>query len=53
MRNPELYPIVHKDFRKVVVKRFPFVVLYESDDVEIRILGIFHSRRDPKRFKKR
>lgn len=52
-RNPELYPIIYKKFRKVVVRHFPFIVLYEFDKLEIRILGVFHSRRNPKRFKKR
>ncbi len=52
-RDPELYPIVHKTFRKIVVKRFPFIILYEFDEVEIRILGVFHSRRNPKRYQRR
>jgi hypothetical protein len=29
-RNPELYPVVHRNARRVIVRRFPFVVIYES-----------------------
>jgi plasmid stabilization system protein ParE len=52
-RNPELYPLAHKNFRKIIVRRFPFVVIYEFDETSIRILAIFHSRRNPKIFKSR
>ncbi|MFH1196719.1 MAG: type II toxin-antitoxin system RelE/ParE family toxin [bacterium] len=52
-RNPELYPIVFHSFRKVVVRRFPFLIIYEFDDKQIRILGVFHSRRNPKLLSKR
>lgn len=31
--------------RRVVVNRFPYVVIYELVDLEIRILAIAHSRR--------
>lgn len=52
-RTPELYPRTYKHIRKIVVRRFPFIILYEFDDNEIRIIAIFHSRRNPKTIEKR
>jgi plasmid stabilization system protein ParE len=46
--NPHLYPIVHRTLRRAVVWRFPFAVFYEVTADEIRIVAVFHSRRDPK-----
>ncbi len=28
-RDPDAYPKVHKSFRRIVVKRFPFALFYE------------------------
>ena len=51
--SPEMYLKVHKDIRRIVVRRFPFAVFYEITATEIRILAIFHSRRDPSRWQSR
>ncbi len=51
--NPQLYPIVHKKIHRVVVRKFPFAIFYEIQQSEITILAVFHSRRDPQRWKKR
>jgi plasmid stabilization system protein ParE len=51
--NPQLYPIVHKNIRRTVIRRFPFAIFYEVSESEIRIIGIFHARRDPSQWKSR
>lgn len=52
-RVPQLFPLVHRNIRRVVVRRFPFAVFYEIKELEIRVLAVFHSRRDPEIWKKR
>ena len=52
-RNPETYPKVYKSIRRIVVRRFPFALFYEISGAEIRVLAIFHSRRDPSRWQRR
>ena len=52
-RSPEMYPTIHKSFRRIVVRRFPFALFYEIVSTEIRVLAVFHSRRDPARWKSR
>jgi len=51
--NPQHYPIVYKNIHRAVVRRFPFAVFYEVTESEIRVIGVFHSRRDPDRWMKR
>ncbi|MGB2869542.1 MAG: type II toxin-antitoxin system RelE/ParE family toxin [Bacteroidota bacterium] len=52
-RNPESFPVVHRGFRRAVVKRFPFAVFFEVHKSEIRVQAVFHSRRDPSRWQSR
>ena len=53
VRNPQLYPIVYRTLRRVVVRRFPFAVFYEATADEIQVVAVFHSRRDPEMWKSR
>jgi plasmid stabilization system protein ParE len=52
-RNPSLYPTEFENYRKKVVRRFPFKIIYEIIDDHIYILAVFHSRRNPNQLKKR
>jgi plasmid stabilization system protein ParE len=45
---PELHQCVYKDVRRGVVRKFPYSVLYRVTAKQIRIIAVFHSRRDPK-----
>lgn len=44
--SPEMYPKVHREARRIVVRRFPFAIFYEINS-EIRVLAVFHSKRNP------
>ena len=50
-RNPSLYSIEFENYRKKVVRRFPFKIIYEIIDDHIYILAVFHSRRNLKQLK--
>ena len=52
-RNPEVYPVVHKDVRRATVRRFPYGLFYRVVGPEIVILGVFHGRRDPRSWQSR
>jgi plasmid stabilization system protein ParE len=51
--QPRASPLVYRSLRRVVVRRFPFAILYELSAGEIQVIAIFHSRRDPKIWKSR
>jgi plasmid stabilization system protein ParE len=45
--NPQIGQGVYQDVRKVVVTRFPYVVLYKEDQGEVLVIAVFHTSRDP------
>jgi plasmid stabilization system protein ParE len=51
--NPHLFPLVYRNLRRAVVRRFPFAVFYEVTGDEIEVFAIFHSLRDPDEWKSR
>jgi plasmid stabilization system protein ParE len=52
-RQPEIYPIVHKNVRQGVARRFPYSILYIEAPARIVIISVFHSSRDPRIWKRR
>ncbi|MGX1025110.1 type II toxin-antitoxin system RelE/ParE family toxin [Flavobacterium sp. CS20] len=45
--NPVTFPIAHKDVRKYVIKKFPFVIYYRIINTSIQVIAIFHTSRNP------
>ncbi len=46
-QTPKSFPIAHKDVRKYVVKKFPFVIYYRIVDTVAQVIAIFHTSRNP------
>ena len=53
LSNPHLFPLVYRNLRRAVVRRFPFAIFYEVTVEEIQIIAVFHSRRNPEVWKSR
>jgi plasmid stabilization system protein ParE len=51
--TPELYPIVHRDLRRTLIERFPYVVLYRLYPGVIFIVAIMHAKQSPAVWKRR
>lgn len=47
--NPSAFPIVHRQLRRAIVRKFPFAIFYEVNESEIVVFAVFHSRRNPRR----
>ncbi len=45
--QPDLYPTMHRDLRRVLVARFPFGVFFTSSETTLFVHAVFHSKRDP------
>jgi len=52
-RNPEMYGIVHENYRRAVLRRFPYVIFYEFVDDIIIVYSIFHCSQNPKKWRNR
>lgn len=44
---PEMYQLCYADFRRNVIRRFPFSVFYTIESAEIVIHSVFDNRQDP------
>jgi len=52
-RTPQQYPVVHRDIRRVLLRRFPYAIFYRAADDEIIVLAVLHLARDPARWRSR
>ena len=52
-RTPEMHALVHENYRRGFVRRFPYAVFYEKTEGRVTVYGIFHTSRDPEKWKKR
>jgi toxin ParE1/3/4 len=53
LRSPDLYPVVFRDVRRVLVRRFPFGIFYVPTDEGITVIAIFNCARAPAVWKSR
>jgi plasmid stabilization system protein ParE len=51
--SPNVFPKVHADVRRVVLKRFPYAIYFRALRDEVLILAVIHGRRHPGRWKSR
>jgi len=51
-RSPQQYPIVYKNIRRAITRRFPYEVFYIENENKIIILAVFHAKRNPKSWQK-
>jgi plasmid stabilization system protein ParE len=49
-RSPLLFPVVYRGKRRVLVKRFPFAIIFDVAMDEILVYAVFHCSRNPKRW---
>ena len=52
-RSPQQYPVVHRDIRRVLLRRFPYAIFYRAAEDETIVLAVFHLARDPARWQSR
>lgn len=52
-RSPETFPIIHRNVRRVLTRRFPYGVFYLVEPERIVVLAVFHGRRDPRVLQRR
>lgn len=53
LRDINVYPQVHKQVRRALIKRFPFAVYFFVEKERIIVLSVFHLKRNPRIWKKR
>lgn len=46
--SPLIYQIVHRDFRRAIVRRFPYLIWYRVIGESVIVLACTYAGRDPK-----
>ncbi|HSB12128.1 MAG TPA: type II toxin-antitoxin system RelE/ParE family toxin [Blastocatellia bacterium] len=52
-RHPEIYAKVYEDYRRALVRRFPYAVFYEFLEDTVTIYCVVHTARDPQKWRQR
>jgi plasmid stabilization system protein ParE len=52
-RRPESFPIVRKQARRMLIRRFPYAIYFVVGKTQISVLAVVHGARHPKRWRGR
>jgi plasmid stabilization system protein ParE len=52
-RTPEMHQKVHGDYRRGLVRRFPYAIFYKYTDGIVTVHAIFHTSRNPEKWRAR
>ena len=50
---PKMNRCVYADYRRALVRRFPYAIFYEFADERVTIYGVVHIASDPKKWRDR
>ena len=53
VRNPEAFSLIASNCRRVLLRRFPFSLVFRVRGDELLVVAVFHHRRDPSKLAKR
>ena len=51
--HPTRYPVILRDTRRVLVRRFPYGIFYRLYGEAVVVVACMHGRRDPKQWRSR
>jgi plasmid stabilization system protein ParE len=52
-RMPEMYAIIYENYRRGLVRRFPYSIFYEYSHNTVTVYCVFHNSRDPQKWRER
>jgi plasmid stabilization system protein ParE len=53
LRMPQTRAIVYKQYRRALVRRFPYAVFYEHEAQIVTVYAVLHCSRNPERWRSR
>jgi len=51
--RPTWFPVVHKDVRRYLMDPYPYAIYFRSERSRVSILGVIHTARSPRVWKRR
>ena len=52
-RTPEMHRTIHENYRRGLVRRFPYAVFYEYAADTVTVYCVFHTSQDPDKWRQR
>jgi len=52
-RHPHLYPVAVDQFRRALIRRFPYEIFYEAYENLLTVYSVFHCSQDPNKWRER
>ena len=52
-RDPDLLPVLDEDYRRALMRRFPYAVFYGYDGRVVTVHAVLHTARDPGKWRQR
>jgi len=52
-RTPEMHAAIHETYRRALVRRFPYAVIYEYANKQVIVYSVSHTSDDPLKWRER
>lgn len=52
-RDPKQYPTIYENYRRALVRRFPYAVFFEYFEGIVWVYSVFHTSRNPEKWRNR
>jgi plasmid stabilization system protein ParE len=52
-RTPEMHATVHENYRRGLVRRFPYAIFYEFASRTVTVYCVFHTSQNPDKWRQR
>jgi plasmid stabilization system protein ParE len=52
-RQPAIYTRVHEEYRRSLIRRFPYAIFFEYAETAVTAYAVFHTSRDPEKWRLR
>lgn len=53
LRFPEMHALFHGNYRRALIRNFPYAVFYEYADNTVTVYCVFHTSQDPLKWRQR
>jgi plasmid stabilization system protein ParE len=52
-REPATCARVHEEYRRALIRRFPYAIFFECAETAVTVYALFHTSRDPEKWRLR
>lgn len=52
-QTPEMHAVKFGNYRRALIRRFPYAIIYDYEDGTVTVYGVFHTSRDQGNWQRR